>query len=192
MKKIKKILNNDGVISINVIIAMLTAVIFIMGAISFIAKTMAINEIQGKMDNAGIIALRSGVDQEKWRMEVFYVEKSIARTEFRKIMKNQIKTGNRSLIKEYNISEVNIYGPGDSLPRSLGIGGGSSKDQYFLESVISAKFKADPLIDRAVFTAISYFDFFKIKSNTSKMTVGQSGDGYIEVIIRSVTRIVMR
>lgn len=189
MKKLK--LNKSGATSINFVILMIVASVFIMGGISFIAKSMAINEIQGIMDKAGIIALRSSVDETKFRQEELYIEKSQARNEFNKILRRQLKTGSRGLLKSYNIEEVNIYGPGDSGIRGLGISGGNN-DQYFLEATVTAEFQSDPIIDRLMYTSISFFDFLQSDTEQIAITQGRVGDGTMEVIVRSVTRVVLR
>jgi hypothetical protein len=185
--------NKKGVTSINFIILMITALLFIMGGIMFISKTMAINEIQGIMDKSGVIALRYAVDDTKWRMEEDeFLEESVARTHFENLIKESIKTSERSLIQDFEIEEINVYGPNDTGIKRLGIPGGGERNQYYLESTIRARFRSDPIIDRVVYASISFFDFLRTKRDTSKIASGAVNDGYVEIVVRSVSRIVMR
>lgn len=191
MRKKKDETDQKGAISINFVILMFIALIFIMGAMSFMSKTMAINEIQGIMDKSGIIALRSSVDETKFRREELFVQKSQARNEFKRLIGENLKTGPNSFITDYEIKEINIYGPNDLGIKGLGIPGGNN-DQYFLEATIIATFNADPIIDTIMTASVSFYDFLSSKSQQSTVATGKVRDGSMEVVVRSLTRVVMR
>ena len=95
------------------------------------------------------------------------------------------------MIDSYKIKTLNFYEPNDPKLKNLGIPS-DQRDQYFLEVVVSAKFKSSNFLDTLTYTAFSYFDFFNMNSNLVTVEEGIPNDGYVEVIVRSVTRLVLR
>lgn len=191
MNKIKKILNKKGVISINYVIVVFICTILILGFISILNKTMSINEVQGVIDMAGVGALREGIDETQWRLEELVIDESLARNKFREMVYEVIPQTGAGLIRRFEIDEVNIYPPDSPYIKSLGITDGE-RDQYFLESIATATYRSEPIVDLVAFHAVNYFDFFRTNNYSSVMVSGTTNDGDVEVIIRSVTRLVYR
>ena len=181
-------LNNKGSMSILYVILILTAAIMILGFMSIIMKSITMNEIQGILDTSGVAALRYGVDDVAWRAEELIVDKSMAKSKFIELVNRNITPG--KLIKDFKLKEVNIYSS-EEVPRSLGISGGS-RDQYFLEAIAMATYKSEPMVDAATFNGIRFFDFLRTNKKEGVSVSGKAGDGNVEVIIRSVSRLVMR
>lgn len=187
----KKKLNNVGAVSMLFVLLSLTTIMFISGAIGLINKTTAINELQGIIDLAGVSALRYGTNEGEWRDEQFVVSESAVKTKFRQTLAQNINYGSNKLINSYNIKTLNFYPPNDPKLKSLGIPS-DQRDQYFLEVVVSAKFKNANFLDTLTYSALSYYDFFNTNSNVISIEEGIPNDGYYEVIVRSVSRIVLR
>lgn len=180
-----------GAISIIYVILIFIAAIIILGFLSIMKKTLSINEIQGILDMAGLISLRSGVDETMWRIEKIKINESIVRNEFTKIVNENIKTGEEGLLRDFKIVELNVYSPNHPGLKKIGIPNGE-RDQYYIESVAEAVYKSEPIIDLIAFDFIQYFDFFNTNKNAIKMASGNIGDGNVEVIVRSVVRLVLR
>lgn len=189
----KKILNKDGGISIIYIILILISIIIVLGFVSITNKTISINEIQGIMDNAGVIALRRSVNETKWRVEELEVNESMARNEFIKIIHEYLNAGDGQLLKSYNINrnDVRIYPPNHPGLSKLGIPSGE-RDQYFLEATMTATFPVESIVDLVSYHAVSFFDFLNTNDYATVMASGRNEDGEMEVIVRTVSRLVLR
>jgi len=189
----KKISDKKGVISIIYIILIFIATIVILGFISITNKTMSINEIQGIMDNAGVIALRRSVNETKWRVEELEVNESMARNEFIKIIHEYLNAGDGQLLKSYNINrnDVRIYPPNHPGLSKLGIPSGE-RNQYFLEATMTATYHSESLVDTVTYHAVPYFDFLNTNDYATVMVSGTDGDGNVEIIVRTVSRLVLR
>lgn len=192
MIMIKK-LNKKGVFSILAIIIMLTGMIIINGFITILYKTMAINEIQGVMDNSGLIALRFGVDEVAWRAEVLTIDMDVAEAKYRDLIQENLNTGERAMLKSFTLENVTIYPPDHPNLASLGIPEGE-RSQYYIESRIVATFNNGVGGSTWGRSKIEFFDFFNANESDSQNVeyegVGLGGGS--TVIIRSVTRLVLR
>ena len=76
---------------------------------------MAVNEIQGIMDQAGVIALREAVDDTDLRDEELSLNESLAVTRFTEIMNEKLnhKMANNGLITNWELENVkSILGGG--------------------------------------------------------------------------------
>lgn len=188
-----KVLNKDGVISINYVILIFISAIIVLGFVSVTNKTISINEIQGIMDNAGVIALRKSVNETKWRLEELEVNESMARDEFIRIIHENLNAGEGKLLKSYNIdrNNVKIYPPNHPGLSRLGIPS-DERDQYYLEATMTATYHSDKLVDTATYHAINYFDFLNTNDYATAMVSGRDGDGNVEIIVRTVSRLVLR
>lgn len=192
----KKISDKKGVISIIYIILIFIATIVILGFIGITNKAMSINEIQGIMDNAGVIALRRSVNETKWRVEELEVNESMARNEFIKLIHEYLDAGKGKLLKSYHIdrNDVRIYPPNHPRIRSLGISSNikGPRDQYFLEATMTATFPVESIVDLVSYHAVSFFDFLNTNDYATVMVSGRNEDGEMEVIVRTVSRLVLR
>lgn len=182
--------NKKGSTGIIFILGIFISTIVISGFIGIISKTVAINEIQGILDTSGVAALRYAVDDTAWRKERFEINESTAKVKFKELAQQNVSTGNNKLLKDFKLVEVKIHLPNSSGLKKLGIPSGE-RNQYFLEAVAVASFSVDPITDAVDNAYVNYYNFFKSKSQTESIR-GVIGDGAIEVVIRSVSRLVMR
>lgn len=189
----KEILNKKGSISIIYIILIFITSIIILGYVSITNKTISINEIQGIMDNAGVIALRKSVNETKWRVEELEVNESMARNEFINIIHEYLDAGKGKLLKSYNIqrNNIRIYPPNHPGLSKLGIPS-DERNQYFLEATMTATYPAESIVDTVAYHAITYFDFLNTNDYATAMVSGKDKDGNVEIIVRTVSRLVLR
>lgn len=191
-KNINKVnLKKEGAISINYVILIFISSIIILGFLSVTNKTISINEVQGTLDTAGVIALRTGLDETRWRLEEIVVNESLARNKFLDVVYGTIRTGSNSLIRDFKVVELNIYPPNHPGLKRLGIPSGE-RNQYYIESLATATYRSEPIVDLVAFNAIKYFDFLNSNKQATKMISGRTKDGNVEVIVRSVSRLVLR
>lgn len=182
-------LNNRGAISIIFVIGIFIASIIIMGFINITNKTIAINEVQGIMDVSGVIALRSSVDETDWKLEKLTVDKSNARATFIDLVNKSVGdyVGKNGLLSGYRVEDVRIYEHSETK-----ISGQQGKREYFLEAVGVATYSTYSVVDKITFDAVNYFDFLSTGGYSSVATGGEIEDGKVEVIIRTVSRLVLR
>lgn len=176
----------SGAFSMMALVAILIAITVATGFISIMFKTMTQNEVKGIMDNAGILALRHGVDEDLWRREILYIDKAEAEAEFRRIIASNIGKGEGKLLKDYTISYVRVHEPNSPALKQLGIDG-SQRAQYYIESQIVATYRNSTGISDSSSGMLDYFNIFNNRNESSGVT---TGDG--KITIRSVTRLVLR
>ena len=169
------------------VILCLIGVIVASGFIDIMFKMYSINEVQGIMDTAGVSALRAGVDEVKWRVEELEVNETIVKNKFYQMVNNTLNTS--GAIVNYDI-RAKVIPPNSPALKSLGIPSGQ-RDQYFLVSEAYVRYKSDPIVDTIAFDSLKYFDFFDNKLDEISYQ-GVTGDGYAEVVVRSVSRLVLR
>lgn len=188
----KKMLNNKGVISINYVILILIGVILAIGFLNITAKTMSINEVQGQLDKAGIIALRYGVDETQWRLEKLVIDEKVAKDKFREVVNNSVNPGRDRLLKNFKIKELNIYPPNHPGLKKLGISSDKGREQYYIESIAEVSYGNNNISDKMTVYAIKYFDFLNTNSVVKKQVKTSNKDGESKIIVRSVSRLVLR
>lgn len=184
MKNIKmKKLNNRGMSMIIVSFLIMTFIYVSMGFVNIIQKTHIRNEIQGMMDNAGVLALRYAVDENKWRDEIIEVNEPTAKAKFVRIMNEQLSGDLKGLVDTYNIKEVNVY---NERITSQG------KGEYYIESVIEVDYNSVSwAVDKSSSSIHTFYNFFT-GENDARMVSGDIEDGKGESVIRSVSRLVLR
>lgn len=184
-----KKLNKKGSISIIYVIMIFISAIIIMGFVSITNKTIAINETQGIMDVAGVMALRKSVDETDWRLEKLTVDKSKAAIEYRNIVNKNIADyiGNDKLLKDFKITNVNVYKGEDTA-----LGDIQNKEQYYLEASAVATYSTYSYVDKATFHAVTFFDFLHTGDYATVAVGGATEDGDVEVTIRTVSRLALR
>lgn len=184
-----KKLDKKGVISIIYVIMIFISVIIVMGFVSITNKTIAINETQGIMDVAGVMALRKSVDETEWRLENLVVDKSKAAIEYRKIVNENISdyVGNDKLLKDFKLTNVNVYKGEDTA-----LGDIQGKEQYYLEATGVATYSTYSYVDRSTFNAVTFFDFLNTGEYSTIAIGGVNEDGDVEVVIRTVSRLALR
>lgn len=191
---VNKKLNKKGVISILFVIAIFIAAIIAMGFVSIGNKLMAINEVQGIMDMNGVIALRKAVDETKWRLEELEVDKNVAINEFKKGVAKDIGkngkgpyVGDNRLLKDYKVEYVRVYRSDETKVKSR-----QGKEEYYLEAVGIATYKTYSFVDRATVHAIRFFDFLVTDDYSSVSVGGETEDGNVEVVVRTVSKITLQ
>lgn len=149
---------------------------------STIRETMAVNEIQGIMDQAGVIALREAVDDTDLRDEELSLNESLAVTRFTEIMNEKLnhKMANNGLITNWELENVKIY------TRR----GQSNYLEYYLDSTISANFSNMPNMDRN-HRSIQYTDL-ELGRRVTKDVDDTENDGESGILIHSVSRLTLR
>lgn len=187
MKKMFK-LDNRGSLTIIFVIVTLVAVIIMSGFLNISMRTVSQNEIQGIMDDGGVVALRQAVDENKLRLEEIVVNENIAKQKYIDIINGSIKSGPNNMIKSYKIDKVAVYPPNSPHLRSLGIPDGE-RDQYYIESIISVRYMKPSMGADVIKGSIDYFDYLSGFIN-KKFTNNIDDRG--GMTLRSVSRLVLR
>lgn len=190
MKKIlKKINNKKGSFSILFVIISFIAIIFTIGMIDIMYKMFSINEIQGVLDDAGVAALHSGVDDNMWRLEELKINETLVLNNFHKMVNEHLSAGGDSKLTSIDVT-AKIIPPNHPGLKKLGIPSGE-RNQYFLVSEAYARYKSNSLFDGIGFASLEYFNFFQ-GSKESIQYHGAAEDGIGEIVVRSVSRLVLR
>lgn len=183
-----KIKEKKASFSLLYVILALIAVIMITGLMDVMHKAYVINEVQSIMDVAGVSSLRVGVDEKKLRLEIFDINETYVKNTFKYQVTGILK--NSSNIKSYNLSDRNIklnvidstWGLGDSVKK---------RPQAILDAVITLEIKTSVFFDTV--PGISEKFYRSLSGDNFIVTLnGKTGDGYSEVMIRSVSRLVYK
>lgn len=181
--------DNRGVISMLFVIVLLIVMIAVMGFIGILNRTMAINEVQGIMDTTGVIALRKAVDESKAREGELYVDESAARNNFIQTLNESLSgyVGGNRMIESYNIQSVRVMkGSSSTVGVTQGI------DDYYIEAVTRLTYSTYSLIDGVNFHSLNFYDFLSSGENSSITVSSNSGDGKVNVLVRTVSKITLR
>lgn len=186
----KRINNERGDISLLPVITTFIFLSVFVFMVNIMYLNLAKNEIQGIMDNSGVIALRYAVDETEWRLENIVVDKSIAKNKYRKLLSEQISAGPNNSIKKFDLVTLNVYGP-DEVHR-LGIAPGGGQGQYYLEAVANVSYRSSGRnADVGTNASNTFYNFFTNQEET-RSNSGEVEDGEGELVIRSVSRLVLR
>ncbi|MFJ8531403.1 hypothetical protein [Bacillus sp. NPDC094106] len=203
-QKIKQILKNTkGVLSILVVITVFIVLLAITAFSDIATKSWTVNEIQSIMDTSGINALQATVDTHKLRDEIFSIDnkneidtgdKSVNLSDYERKISAKYKQEIRKYVKtnktivNFDVEQVKVDFGNDT----WGLGESQKKrPQIVLDTVSKVRIKNSSYFDNL--GGLSK-DMYSAR-NDSNFTVtynGQKEDGTVELIIRSVTRMVYR
>ncbi|WP_260857516.1 hypothetical protein [Bacillus thuringiensis] len=203
-QQIKQVLKNvKGVFSILVVITVFIVLLSIMAFSDIASKSWAVNEIQSIMDTSGMNALQTTVDTNKLRAEIFSIDNKnemdtetddVSLSDYeRKIsakykdeIRKHVKT-NKNIVA-LNVEQVKVDWGKDT----WGLGETQKKrPQIVLDTVSKVRIKSSSYFDDLGGLTKDMYN----ARNGSNFTVtynGQKSDGTVELIIRSVTRMVYR
>lgn len=183
---IKKLRKKTGSFSIMFVILSFIAVLIASGLVDIVGKSFALNEVQSIMDVAGVSSLQAGVDTTKLRVEEFYVDETYVKQAYRAQTGSLIKPG--TYVKGFTIERMN-FGYENS---QWGLGVTSSdRPQAYLDVVAKLRIKSSTYFD--TIPSISKRFYNSRGGNNFTVTYnGVTSDGNIELIVRSVSRIVYR
>lgn len=181
--------DKSGVISVLFVIAIFITAIIAMAFVSIGNKLIAINEVQGIMDIAGVMALRSAIDETEWRLENLVVDKSEARNAFINTTNSSVGeyVGSDKLLKDFKLQSVRVYEHDETKVKSL-----QGKNAYYLEATGVATYSTYSFVDRATMHVVSFFDFLTMDDYSSVAVGGRNEDGDVEVVVRTVSRLNLR
>ena len=189
MKTMK--LNNKGVMSIVSIILILIIAMVASGFVTILQRTMIIREVQGIMDTSGLMALRNGVDKELWlQEEKLSVETSIVSKQYKELVSDEVSK--MTAIHSHSYKVVKVHEPNSPGLKTLGIPNGE-RDQYYLESMILLKIDRPSQFGPGSNLVWGFYNFFSGENGNQHNDVTSTViDGEDALIIRSVTRLVLR
>lgn len=208
---IKRLKNQKGSYAIISVILVFIIVTAISAYTDMISKRWTINEVQSIMDASGTNTLKSQIDLNKLYSEKFgtanggYFDinnsdekgeklNKIIDKKFKDEVKNAYlneinsQVGNNASIKDLDVQQVEISFDYDS----FGLGKSQTpRPQFTLDSVTKLRVKSSTLLDGM--EGVSK-DIYSSRNNSSFRVEykGVKEDGYSELIVRSVTRLVYR
>lgn len=175
--------NEIGSFSIWYAMLALMMVTIISSSLGGFQKLRAINEIQGTVDVAGVSALRIGVDEQSIRDEILSINQRLVFDTFDQLVdKERLKraTQAKSIRMEQKIISKNVStSPEEAI-----------KEVYLITDTYMT-FEHMPVLDRVVMTTLTYYDFFDNRDAEITIT-GNAGDGTQEIIVRSVSRLLLK
>lgn len=184
-------MNKKGASSILFIIIITIAMLAANQFLDISQRLYALHEIQGVMDMAGIQALRSSVNEEKWlKDEVLEINQTRAKNEFRATTLNTIQNNLSNSVKVPRIISINIYAPNSPGLDKLGIPGGESREQYYIESVLT--FEMNKNVARLINTGqlSRFYSFFY--GEKLEIWADSSNSNRDIYAVRTVSRLVLR
>lgn len=165
-------------------------IIIAVGAFKLSWNLHIASEIQGTMDVAGVSALRMGVDEVQFREEKLVVNETVTRNAFKDLIKES-KLKELIAASDFTIKTEVVEGTGGLVKVGGGLDFESERQQYYLISIIYATIPQVDLFDKGSQSVYEYFDIFKGKK-FSIVYQGADEDGKEEIVIRSVSRLVLR
>ncbi|HCL4480277.1 TPA: hypothetical protein N2D99_002365 [Clostridium botulinum] len=200
----KKIKEKKGSYSIISVIVVFIVVLAITAFADITSKAWTLNEVQSIMDISGVNALQSTIDTKILRDEIFGTDKdngvdtttgNVTLGDYKTKIVNKfiiemnkyVKTNNN--IVAFNVERADVdftyndtWGLGDSAKK---------RPQIVLDTVSTIRIKNSSKFD--TLNGITKSIYSSRNNNTFTVTyAGTKEDGTIELIIRSVTRIVYR
>lgn len=186
--------NEDGMMTIWYVIIGLMLALMISGMLTSFMKFRAINEMQGTLDVAGVAALRFAVDENAFRDGELKVNESVVITKFRSLIElSELERAIKANSLHITARVINVKQGQDLSHVPGGSGLLSSKDraQVYLVSEAYMTFTTLSELDKIIMTRLNYYDFFQ--SRASEISInGTNADGEYEVVVRSVSRLVLR
>ena len=182
--------NQGGWVSIAGLGLIMLMIIIFAGVFSSGMGIYSATQIQGTMDTAGVAALRSAVDETAFRDGMLVVNETIAKNSFKRLIK---ESNLKQIISAdtMTVSSELIKGDGSLKNVGNGLSYKAERDQYYLVSTIHAQVPVINVVDTDPTAYCKYYDIFK----TAKFTMyynGEPEDGKQEVVVRSVSRLVLR
>lgn len=187
MKRIAQLIkNNQGFFSVLFVIITLIGVMVAAAFVDILKHLWVLQEVQSIMDTAGVSALRMGVDDQRLRIEEFVVNEQAVKTNYVNLTRSLFENSRNIYNVTYLPITVEVFRD------NWGIGGVNKAHwQALLDSTVilevdgSPYYDLYPILTRTFFNARSGRDF--------QVTYrGVTGDGRIELAVRSVSRIVYR
>lgn len=181
--------DKKGIMSILSIILILIIAIVATGFLNIMSKSMAITEVQGIMDTSGIMALRHGVDKDLFRQEIIEVDPVAVTSHFRSTVRSSIsKIG---AVEDYEIRFIKVHEPNSAGLKSLGIPDGE-RGQYYLESIVVVWVDRSSEFGPSNDAIWNFYNFFVGPRDSDQQVTVKRVDGKDAIILRSVTRMVLR
>lgn len=189
--KVKTFLKSkQGSMSLLFVILAFISILVITGFVDMVGKAFAIDEVQSIMDVAGNSALQAGVDKTKLRVEIFNIDESFVKSSYLQQVKIAVNAGSNRLIKNLDISPSNIKLK--TINGTWGLGQTSkSRPQAILDVVAKVQITSSSVFDNI--SSIQNLFYSSLSNSSFQISYnGITQDGNIELIIRSVNRIVYR
>jgi hypothetical protein len=187
MKSLKRLLNNkDGGFSILFVILIFIGIIVMVGFLDITVRSYTINELQSNMDVSGVSSLQSGIDKTKLRVEIFDVDKHIVEANYKKMISERLNEAEN--IESFHFIKTDV----ETFNSDFGLGKSSkTRPQALLDSTIVIVVDNSQMFDLVPGSYKMYYDskssdYFEIQYN------GKTDDGKVELIVRSVSRLVYR
>lgn len=153
-------------------------------------ETTTINEIQGIIDQSGVIALREAVDDLAWREERLELDEGFAKRRFVALVKNELdsKTGAGSnFLTDYSIRKLDVY-KGDHVS---GGDAGRAGQTVYLESTVEGTVPGIAA-DTGVARSVRYGNIRTGHMTEDGVSYERADDGQVKVIIHTTSRLVLR
>lgn len=187
MKKCKQFwLNVKGAFSIWFAILAFLGVLTITALGDVLVRGYVINEVQSIMDVAGTSALQSGVDQTKLRLEIFEVNKNVVESNYKAMVSQELNRFPKIAGYQFLDTDVEVFNENWGLGQSS-----KSRPQAMLDSTMVIVVEGSPVFD-LIPGANQWFYHSKSNSYFDVSYIGKTNDGKVELLVRSVSRIVYR
>lgn len=180
--------SKKGVLTIKYVILIMIGIITIVGFFDFTVKSYVFREIQSILDISGVSALQAGVDTTKLRDEIFDVNESYVRKEYKRMIAKSINEDEMITSFKMRDSDIDFH----TYRSKWGVGV-SNKTHYQakLDSVARVRIKSSEIFDVHPYISKRYYNSFSNRYFTVQYN-GTSENGETELLIRSVTRVVYR
>lgn len=175
-----------GSFSIIFVIVAFVGALTITAFVDMLSRSFLIGEVQSMMDIAGTTALRMGVDEVYLRAEEFRFNRNEVEIRYRQMIDEQLR--NSPKILNYKFVDLDV----SAFNSTFGLGETrKSRWQGMIDSTIMVQIEQSPVFDLIPGVSESFYD---ARSSTyfHVSYAGQTEDGRVELLVRSVTRIVYR
>lgn len=178
--------NKKGSFSIMFVILTFIGVLVVTAFIDIMKESWTLQEVQSIMDTAGVSALRTGVDEQKLRLEVFEVNEYAVKTTYMNLTEQLFANSKNIHHVTYLPIKVEVF------KDNWGIGGVNQQHwQALLDSTIIIHVDGSPVFDLFPNLKKTFYDS-RSGRNFDVTYQGTTQDGKIELAVRSVSRIVYR
>ncbi|BBW98912.1 hypothetical protein [Geobacillus subterraneus] len=178
--------DKQGSFAIVVAIVVFVGALTVTAFIDMLSRTYLLNEVQSIMDVSGTSALRTGVDEVQLRTGDFALDRDLVEANYRRMVEEQVRSLSKIVGYQFVDMDVSVFQSNFGLGQT-----GKPRWQGMIDSTMMIQVEASPVFDLIPGASETFYNA-KNSSSFQVSYVGKTEDGKVELLVRSVTRVVYR
>lgn len=178
--------SKEGSFAIPFVLLIFIALMVVTGFTDLIQKRYVMEEAQSVMDMAGTSALQAGVDEVELKHGNFVIHEDVVREKFVNLVSNTLDNFNN--VNYINFRQIDVW----TEYSTYGLGESSEpRNQAFIDAVMVMEVNGSPYFNIDQHASKVYYDARR-NENFTVSYLGESPEGKQQLMVRSVSRIVLR